>query len=314
MLKSGLRWAGPPLFTLFLGALVTLAFRYFVSLVGGNITLRLHLVILAVTGALGGVVYSLIGNRGAVRWAWPDEKESVLLQCGTLADAIVGVGGAWGIFLVLGRSMKPVDKVEDTEGVLVLIGLGVVAGFAARSLLHLLARRLQEMIGEKEVQETARKETRKTGLPTIFSHAKTVVEIFDRADEQARASLRVVLEDALRATEAALTSWPDETSLYGVFGAIKKRLALIRPEARRALLDEAISACSKALELDSGLAWAYYNRACYKALNRIGADAILPDIRKAIELNPDFKQRFLRDSDLEDYREHEEIRAVLSGS
>ena len=316
------RWVGAPVLTFVLAALMVGAVAHLIKLLvpqpGAQADtyrhLRLQVELLAITGAFGGLIYGLIADKGALRWTWFDPQQSFVFITGALADALIGVGGAWGVFLVLGRTLRLEETPDD---MLVLIGLGVVAGFGARTLLVALSRNLERMA---EVREQARAEARQEvklatsrQLPyTAGVTAQTVAGMFDATEPAMRPRLKGTLEGSIEQIEAALQVAPRQVELYWHLGALKKRLALIVPETKRALLLEAIEACTRALDIDKRLAWAYYNRACYRALDERPVAQVADDLKSAVAIDGGFKNTASNDEDLAAYVHQPEIASILA--
>jgi hypothetical protein len=56
----------------------------------------------------------------------------------------------------------------------------------------------------------------------------------------------------------------------------------------------------------------YYNRACYRALRHLPIQDVIADMRSAINLDPQNKERFKHEPDLTGYLEHPQIKELLT--
>lgn len=308
------RYAAPLLLTALVGAIIVFVLNLFLRLFSFNDTMILYLRTLAFTGGLGGIISGFIQNDRKLLLCSYSGEDSRTIDFGSLADALIGMGGAWAAFLVFPRAMRLESGVED---VLPLIGFGVVAGFGARSLLTTLrdkllgeARGEARFVAEKTAQEAVRGVTERAGDYADSGDVRLLVDLADASTGQTKV-------DALKRAESLaknyLSKSPRSPQVLVAFALVKKRLAMLTEvEAdRNALLDEAISLCSTALELRPGLEVAYYNRACYKALRRVTVTSILADMDRAIALLPDNRELFREDSDLASVRDYPEVAARL---
>ncbi len=305
------QYAWPIVLTTLLTALLAGAIAIFLRLFSDNATLTLYLRVLAVTGGLGGVISGFIRNeRRLVLCAYPANGDRSI-ECGALADVVIGIGGAWGVFFVLGRSMRIGDETED---LLTLVGLGVVAGFSARSLLATLRTRIlgeARTVAAETARETVRDQVQKTTAYSDISGVAVVVQISD-ASVDPRAKLRLLKDAETRITEV-LAKEPANPSAHILLGSIKKRLAPLAEttDEKNRLLGDAINAATRVIELKPTIDTGYYNRACYKALKGESVATIVSDIDKAIELLPENRALLHDDPDLANYRELPEIAARL---
>jgi len=147
--RSSPPWIAPIILSVIVGFLIILALRYFLTLTEADATLRRYLTILSFTGALGGIIGRAIADDRLLNLMWFDPTDRAGVKCGIIADGVIGLGGAWGVFLVLGRSMQ---LGTNTEDLMVLIGLGVVAGFTARTLLQALGEGVEQRVRQTQRQ------------------------------------------------------------------------------------------------------------------------------------------------------------------
>jgi tetratricopeptide (TPR) repeat protein len=217
------------------------------------------------------------------------------------------------------------------------VGLGVASGFGAKELLVIVSERAQRLtrdtksiareeahqVAQVQAKLVAREETQQTVKSAIEEQTKSVVESTTKkvqagedyaeaeavyvyaqiADALDEASRHKILEAGqVRAEEGLRTALPHSSARLRVAAAlIQKRLAVLKgvsePE-RIQRLDKAIELCTQAIEFEPKLQQAYYNRACYRALRGHDATVVAEDLKRAIELYPEYASRFPKDDDL----------------
>lgn len=106
-------------------------------------------------------------------------------------------------------------------------------------------------------------------------------------------------EDALKLIEKA-------QSIDYTFGLHEKAYCLL--ELKR--FDEAIEVLNEIIEANPNDARAYYNRACAYSLKN-EQDKAIYDLKKAIELNIDYKFMAMDDKDFDNIRENQEFKKLL---
>lgn len=288
--------------------------KLFVGLFSSQPLLVSYLRVLAVTGGLGGGLVSgfIRNDRRLILCAYPLNGNTRQIECGTVADAVIGIGGAWGVFFVLGRSMRLGEGVED---LMTLIGLGVVAGFSARSLLSTLGDKVlgeARSVAQETAKETVRAQIYKTEDYSDIKDASMLVDISDTlASPEAKSDF---LAKAEGVAVQLLSKDASNLQVLLLLGYIKKRQGLlpgVPTDGKNQLLDEAISFCSRAITLAPDREMSYYNRACYKALRGLSVTSVLEDVEKAIALLPENKGLFSTDPDLAAYKDKPEIAARL---
>jgi tetratricopeptide (TPR) repeat protein len=266
------------------------------------------------------------------------------IEGGILASIVTGVGGAWGVMFVLAKPMN-IGAAKSVEDLLTTVGLSVVAGFSATALLRSLAKKLGGQVDRADLEQVE-KRFRKTTEAINKNVDQVAATQDDIAATQSVATL-IATADQVAAQAAAAAAQPPEAaahraramellnaadSLAGDFlqrkpesaeimvsrSAIKKRLALLNanPQQRDSLLNEAVTLCTQALQLNPQLESAYYNRACYRALRGANEDLalIVADMKKAIELLPENKQLFASpdEHDIDSVRTRPEVAALLT--
>lgn len=302
----------PLVTTLLLGVAGISAIGYFLGLFAGDPELVLYLKTLAITGSLGGLISGLIRHeRRFVLASWPLDADArpPRIECGALADAVIGIGGAWGVFFVLGRSMRLGSATAD---LLTIIGLGVVAGFSARALLATLRERIlgeARSVAEETAKETVKAQAKESVTYTDMTHVATLIKVSDAAPApEAKTEL---LEGAEARVNEVLAREPTNVSALLMLAAIRKRQAWLElsVDKRNVLLDEAIMLCSRVIELRPSQGQAHYNRACYKCLRGTAIAEVLVDLDKAVELVPEWKAIVKGDPDLEHCRSDPRFKA-----
>lgn len=310
----------PLVLTLLGGVAIWLAIRAFLSILPPT-NLTLYLRLLAFTGALGGIISGLIETQGKLllcRYS----KDGNGFECGAIADMLIGIGGSWGVFLVLSRFIRP-DTAEGSEltgYMLSVVALGVVAGFSSRALLGSLrgtllgmAQSAAQSTAERVVKETMPGEVRSTAEKVSDSgNVRALLEVADTMPPGPERDVRLASAEAI--AQESLQRHPDNATLLIFMGAIRKRQAVAAPADKKdELLRQAIELCTRAAALEPANWVAYYNRACYRALRNEPVGPILEDIDAAIRLNPDAKRRLPGDPDMaQAKRDHPEILARLT--
>jgi hypothetical protein len=304
-------WVAPSILSVIVSFLIVLALVFFLGLSEENATLRRYLIILAFTGALGGIISSAIADNRRLRLMWFDLTDRTIVHCGIIADALIGLGGAWGVFLVLGRTMKIGTGTED---IMVLTGLGVIAGFAARRLLRGLGTGLEQQLQQLQQQQQETQENQiYNQVQASYMLIDRVIDAFDNANDIQKRGMREQLEEIHGVAESAMRVEPESPRPLSYLARVKKRLAIISTgDTRRTLLEEAIQLCSEAIRRDPNRNSLYYNRACYQALLvPPPIPAIIQDMRRAIELLPENRELFRTDHDLTDVLTNPDVTALL---
>jgi tetratricopeptide (TPR) repeat protein len=305
-------WVAPIILSVIVSALIILALAYFLGLSEKDAILRRYLTILAFTGALGGIISGTIVNERRLDLMWFDPRDRTIMHGGFIADATIGLGGAWGVFLVLGRTMKIGSGTED---LMVLIGLGVVAGFAARRLLQTLGIGLDQRLAQvAQVQREIQGNQVYSQVQALYMQIDKVLDEFDAANNAQKRGMRERLEQMHSQANTVVPLDQERSRALVNLARVKKRLAVISTgDTRRTLLEEAIQLCNEAIRLDPDREALYYNRACYQALLVPPPIAtIIQDMRRAIELLPENKEAFKTDPDLDNVRSDPDVAALLS--
>ena len=295
----------------------------------------IELRVLAFSGALGGFVSGFIEDRRLHLCVYPvDGKQQI--EFGALADVVTGVAGAWGIFFVLGRTLSLGATPNDA---LTLIGLGVVAGFGAKSLLVVLSERAKKavetakqvaMATATEVAATKAAEVATTTATQVavgaakesgkkaedYSDSQRITAVVDlskiETDITRRTQLLAIAEDI---ANTVLEKTADSPQVLVALARVERAKADLLPPEKAAekqeLLKKAVQQCSRAVEIRPDLEWGYYNRACYKALTGEPASSVAEDVREAVKLLAENRTLFLHDDDLAKYWNLPEIAALL---
>ena len=312
-------WMPPIILTLIVGVLIILALGYFFTLTEADGTLRRYLTILAFTGALGGIIGRVIADDRLLSMMWFDAGDRAGIRCGFIADSLIGLGGAWGVFLVLGRSMQLGTRTED---LMVLIGLGIVAGFTARTLLKTLGENIERQVrqNQQHISQLQRQTERSRAVQMsnlaqiIYTDVESTFTEFDNASDIQKRAMRDRLEELQGTIERLVQSDPESAEALHALARVKRRLAMIATgDNRESLLGQSISLLGDAIQRDPQNDYLYYNRACFRSLLASPPiPAIRDDIQQAIQLSPENKELFRTDPDLDTVRDAPEIAAVLA--
>jgi tetratricopeptide (TPR) repeat protein len=258
-------------------------------------------------GAIGGLVASInaptnntIRLTGISR-AKADRLSGKHVDLGFVGDLIVG--GAAGIAIVFFSNIAVTNNAPANSApgnnapsqsidYLKLIPLGLMAGVVGKRALP----RMSEAVMDKLVSET---ESLKEQHSRLEDHVKTLDHINELIQEGERYLIEGDEEKQDNSKRAGKYESARDTFLkaieldhghsvaYVCLGKAMKRLATGTSdrEEKTKLIEEAIDATSEAIKLNPTYDRAYYNRACYRSLNRKTADA-LNDLEKAIRLFP----------------------------
>lgn len=261
--------------TVGLAALVGYGFFLGVSFVSGE-ELRRTLILLGVSGALGGLLYSIIASKGEFGLCYYKKEGSERLTLGALGDMVVGIGGALGVFFVLAGTIK-LDAAADN--VLRVLGLGVVSGYGARRLMKAMEERLSQALAQQAAEESKKAREEIQGERAQHS-VREGIDFLSRNDYIA----------ALQAFGEAIKLDPSYAQPHVGQGMVFKR---------QGKYGDAVKACTTAIEKDRELAVAWYNRSCYRALNGEGVNAVLADLREAVRLNAFYRGEAKMDADFD---------------
>ena len=287
------------LLTILLALVVFFAFSWFIHLFPDNISKTMRLIL--VSGGFGGLIYGFTERER--RFEFVRYQDAVGLNCGSLADILIGIGAAFAVFLVFAGSIN-IDTDKSVDNTLRLLGLGVLSGIGGKSLLAGLQRRLArqlEEIGEKvrEVEVTAVVAARKASRNYWY----TVGENYRLRDEW---------QDAKYAYRKAIEEDADFTA--GLLGLA----TTLRDEASKAtsadekdeLLKEAWDSCEMALRKEPDYAMALVVRASLNLVLNKADSMVRDDLEKAIEIEPGLREFIAKDRGLDGIRAREWFRKL----
>ena len=255
-----------------------------------------------------------------------------------MADALIGVAGAWASFFILARTLSL--STSSDQDVLTLVGLGIITGFGAKAILKQLSDRFQEVIkratveankvaadtaervatqvSTEQTKETATEiATEKGGVAEDYGDSKRIIDLIDLSEMQTDKTITgKLISKAEDEARAVLRDKPKSPQVLAALAVVPRHKADLLPAGSAGeqdkLMKEAIDYCSQAIALRPDLDWAYYNRACYRALNKGSVTQVEEDIKKAIELLAENQKLLSGDSDLDEYkRSYPEVAAAL---
>ena len=261
--------------------------------------LGMYLKILVATGTFGGVLRALFAREGSLELATLDMSKNPRLKVGTLGDILIGIGGSVAVFFVFANSIRLDASVGS---MLMVISLGIIAGFAGRNVLILLQDKMQRQLlaVEKKAEDAGKAALELSTAKSCYAIAQSLLLAYDTTSVPADRR-RPVLDQAIDQLHEALKADPKYTKAMTLLGYAKKRLALLdttEPHVRRKLIKESVEHCQEALEKDPDLAVAYFNLACYQTL--LWEDppkAIIESLERAVGLKPSYLSD-LKDPDL----------------
>jgi tetratricopeptide (TPR) repeat protein len=254
-------------------------------------------------GAVGGLVSGIIASDNSIRLMSIRKRDlsNAMWQVdlGFVGDMLVGsAAGIAILFFLYFADNKP----KDLSASLHIVPIGLMAGVVSRRVLTGMASAAVEQLTSQTKQLTSetkqltsQTESLTTGLDQV-RRVEQMKELNQEGEQYLQAGQAEKLNRAIRIGkyESARKKFllAIETMQGGhplAFVNLGRTLKCLAGEAgdrqlRKNLLDEAIEAASKAIQGDPAYERAYYNRACYKALNSLPTSAVLDDLRTAIQL------------------------------
>ncbi len=252
--------------------------------------LSMYLKIIIATGAFGGMLRSLFSRGESFELTTVDTSSSPRLSAGTFGDILLGIGGSVAVFFVFANSLRLDTSVGS---ILMVVSLGIIAGFAGRNLLAILQLKIERQVREAEekAEKAELKAEKAVSLSTAKSYyaiAESLVLAYDArvvpGDRQ-----KFVLDQAAHQLEEGLRVEPGYSKAMVLRGVVKKRLAELttNSDEKKDLWKQAIDHCRDALREDRNLAVAHFNIACYQSL--LWEDppkAIIANLELAVKLDP----------------------------
>jgi tetratricopeptide (TPR) repeat protein len=225
-------------------------------------------------GAFGGIssyiAFCLYGSDGGFRNKFHVDVGQAILFA--LLNGVVGIAGAIAIqVLVLG--MRFYEKSDPVASDFIyLAAICLIGGFAARTYLgqvsQIFASQIKRELDEQRqnVQRVEDVETKRFVLVASLNPNSTPD----------------VLEDVVKAADKGLKNNANDPNFVIAKGAALKRLGRISQAIET--LTPYIAAHRSSSQPDKYISTAYYNRACYYALQK-NAEAARVDFKRALELS-----------------------------
>ena len=241
---------------------------------------------LIAAGATGGLLYGLTDYQ-QLSIRWPGRSTPIPVGCA--GDMLIGCCGSIGVFILAGNLLNIAWEwvPERTGETLKVLALGIVAGFAGLTLLHQLRQSVlsstairSEIAGLKRSDEAQR--FSEEGLHFYF-------------EQQYRL--------ALDAFSRSLAREPDAVDVL-----LRQAMTLKRLDKTA----DALTVVERVVKLVPKNARAWYNRACYRCLvDPADEEAIVADLRCAVQLNPEYRGIAAKDADFESIRSTSGFREVV---
>lgn len=244
----------------------------------------LAVVIISVSGAFGGIVLGIV-NRTNYSICIPGGRT---LKLGFFADSLIGCAAALAIFSIAGSIFNiDLTKLDNTQNIIKIVAIGILAGFAGISLLRKLSNNMLNKIDDLD---------QKIDNLQLDIKSRTFVE---RGVLQARIK---EYESAIEYYDHALEIFPRNTRAL-----INKGFAL----KKMGQVESALECALEALSIDPVLANAAYNSACYITLLDGPKHKILQHLKVAFKEFPHLKKVANKDSDFDRIREDEDFRCIV---
>lgn len=246
--------------------------------VSGHQTLS-ALVVIGMAGSFGGFVFG-ISTETHHKLQVPIKGTTI--QLGFVGDLLAGMATSYGVlFLVDSFVGESVDMTKLHE-LLRLISLSILSGFAGITLLSKASKQFSENISNRLSKIDAQNKNIQQELKAAqLRDIETQAEFFLREKKY---------EQAIYACDEMLGIEPNSDLaliLKGKAFRLKGKLA-----DAKGLLDTVI-------KRNPNNARAYYNRACYRCLQKEPIADILSDLAKAIEIRASYKKFALDDPDFD---------------
>lgn len=253
-------------------------------------------------GFFGGIAsylaFCVYGVEGGFREKFSENFSPIIL----LTNGLIGVAGALAIqVLVIG--MRFYEKGEPVvSDFIYLAAICLIGGFAARSYLNQVSQMFAKQI-EQKLEENKKK---------VEQVADKQTKLFLLAASLGPNSGPDVLDAVVKAADLYLDKDPDDGNLVVIKATALRHLGKI-PQAMETVT-RYIEAHRSASQPDKYISSAYYNRACYHALQG-DASAALSDLRRALELSvnvADDKTHAKEDEDFKALKNTTEFKALVA--
>lgn len=277
------------------------------------------LLLVALGGTVGGLIdlfFQMELNGGRYRF----EREGLTWRSFfllVLKFCLVGIGGAMAILLVLivvGK-FEPRAEIDNT---LLLLSLSIVAGFAGRRLLPIVARKLEEEVAKtrKEAEEAteraehSRKKAEEAAERAELGQVLTMGLVILEAG-----TLPTVRNRVIRELRELRRKRPTDRRLTFRLGRLLKKTEDY--DGAIEVMNNFLSdKATRGEEMDIDSADAIYNRACYYALkfrdnqDEDAKEQAYRNLTQSIEISPENKLDARVDPDFEHLRDEHRFREL----
>jgi tetratricopeptide (TPR) repeat protein len=237
------------------------------------------------TGGFGGLVVGFVERERAFELA--DHEGGLRIRFGSLADILIGIAAAHGVFFVLAGAIN-IDSGRNLENTLRLLGVGVLSGMAGRGLLSGLQKKLLKHVEElgEEVKEAKQKITRIEETVRTAANKKQSYTLGELYRFQKK------WMDAKYLHQDAIDLDPNYTSAYiGMAETLRDESQHIDSQMdEKRLLHQALEYCEKAIRIDEKFAPAFLARATINWLLHHDVEVLKADLEGTLKLDPSLKK------------------------
>ncbi len=238
--------------------------------------------LITVCGGLGGVVFSIYENGRTFKLPSYNDEGSILL--GSLSDILIGSTASLGVFFLLAGTIKTAGE----DGLLRVIGLGVVSGLGGTALLPNLRNTILNHINEFE------KDLNNVKNATAESEVKSLLSIgmsYLTGDEKQLTTAEEIFKSILEKNN-------DYLPAYAYLSDVYKQKALIEDKNNKKLdfFSKALDLLSKPIaneKQNTKKSGYYLSRASvYYAMNSQD-EKVKKDLEEAKKLNANITRHIL---------------------
>jgi hypothetical protein len=244
----------------------------------------LLIVVILLSGAFGGLIMGFDSSRpNKVNLPFRSGRSVPL---GMFGDMLIGAAASLAISFVtdpLFNTTPDDDPFGKSRGVVRLVSLGVISGFAGIKVLTSMSDLPIRLINASRAQIMDQVQEQDRSRELIRQVEDTLREVDQRAKTD-EAAAQADLDKAEQAIEQVLKHLPDDPRSLVVSAKVFRRKAELNVGGKAdPWWQSAIDVLTNALRIDPTYDRAHYNRACYYALIKKEKEA-LADLKQAVAL------------------------------
>ena len=237
-----------------------------------------------------------------------------------LISVIVGICGALSIQFIL--VMLDAAKLDNTTThKLFLLSISAGAGFGARQLLVKIASKLEEQVEDAKNSADEANTKASEAIAKIEESARRMMDESQFSNQVDSVIRKQADPGTVNHVMHKLKLHIADDPLYGGYAIPYAYLLREKdPAAALAVTESFLEAKEKKGEAsDAKYASALYNKACFHVLLNKGVDtddglkAVIAQLRKAVELDPENWSYILVDTDLDKIRDSDQFKAFIAG-